>query len=125
VAANPERARQLYTRALELYERDCGGGDARACTMVGLSAREGKGAARDAKRAVVFYRRGCDGRDGLGCKYLAEAYEQGAGVARDRARAQSILVQACTLGYTPACGRTAATPPGHSGTPEEERGARP
>jgi len=105
VQADPARALQLYAKALALYQKDCGSGDGRACTMVGVSAGEGKGSARDEKRAVEFYQRGCDLRDGLGCKYLAEAYEQGTGITRDRIQALAVRNKACAIGYTPACAR--------------------
>jgi TPR repeat protein len=85
--------------------------------MVGVSAGEGKGSARDEKRAVEFYQRGCDGRDGLGCKYLADAYEQGLGVARDRAQATAIRARACSAGFTPACGQARPAAAGRDDLP--------
>src|SRR5439155_2967179 len=110
VQADPARAGQLSAKALALYQKDCGGGDGRACTMVGVSASEGKGSVRDEKRAVEFFQRGCDLRDGLGCKYLAEAYEQGSGLSRDRQQAAVVWTRACALGFTPACARAKAAP---------------
>lgn len=80
------------SRAAELYERACNGGDAEGCYSRGLAYEYN---AKDEARAAEFYRRACDMGSPDGCRSLAGLYDDGHGVEKDEARATALYQKAC------------------------------
>jgi TPR repeat protein len=90
----------LFTRSVELLQRGCNEGSARACGQVGWLYERGYGTPLDIGRAKKSYQVGCDGNDAASCYNLAVI------VRTARADDPSIgapLERACSLGVADAC----------------------
>jgi TPR repeat protein len=89
-------------RALTLYEKGCGSGDAEGCDVAGNTYYQGRRngvIARDYERAAVFYEKGCALGQGGSCHALGNQYSSGKGVKRDRKRAKALHKRAKDLGF--------------------------
>jgi TPR repeat protein len=89
-------------RALALYEKGCGSGDAEGCDVAGNTYYQGRrnGAiARDYEKAAVFYEKGCALGEGGSCHTLGNQYSSGKGVKRDKKRAKALHKRAKELGF--------------------------
>jgi hypothetical protein len=85
--------------------RHCDGGEGDACAEVGQAWARGEGLPKDAARAQLLYAQACAAQSGLGCYDLALA--TGGEREPPPAAAVDLMVQACDLGHTHACGEAA------------------
>lgn len=90
-------------RAVQFYNRACGGGDMRACTNLGFMYEDGRGVTRDDARAVQLYNQGCNGGDMNGRNGLGIMFDRGEAVDQDHARAMELYRRACALGLQTTC----------------------
>ncbi len=89
-------------RALDLFLKGCGGGDAYSCTEAGL-VRVARGSPADQAEAAQLFAKACDVGDGRACSNLGGLVEAGVGVSRDPGRARELYKKACAGGYETAC----------------------
>jgi uncharacterized protein len=87
----------------ELLEKDCDGGDADACSELGLGYSEWAGHP-DPGRAAKFQREGCDGADANACLYIGSDYQNGdGGLRKNYDQAVEFYKKACDDGRSEAC----------------------
>ena len=91
------------TRAVELYQRACDGGDMQGCMILGAKYEGGLGVARSETRAVELYEWACDRGAMQGCMVLGAKYEGGRGVAQSDTRAAELFQRACEGGEMRGC----------------------
>jgi len=63
---------QDYSKALNLYQQGCSGGNELNCYNLGLMYEEGRGVSQSDAEALVFYSKSCELSDKNGC----EAYSR-------------------------------------------------
>ena len=83
--------------------RGCEGGNAAACTDLGLLYSQGRGVTQDLTRAGVLYRRACDAGNAPGCTYLGNMYNNGTGVAQNFVQARALYERGCSGGNVIGC----------------------
>jgi TPR repeat protein len=89
--------------AAAVYTKACDGGDADACSDLGLLFEQGNGVGEDGARATALFTRACDAGSPLGCANLGLLFEGGLGVAKDEAHAAALYTKACDAGNTSGC----------------------
>jgi TPR repeat protein len=104
-SATPASPGSTSARSPSDLDRACKGGDAAACTNLGVIYAIGRGVAMDVSRAVALYQKGCDGGNGAGCTNLGYMYESGEGLAKDVARATALFQRACDGNNARGCNR--------------------
>lgn len=57
-------------RAAALFGQACDGGDANACSRLGVMVETGQGVTADAKKASALFAKACDGKDAYGCSRI-------------------------------------------------------
>jgi hypothetical protein len=110
-------------RGTDLLHRACDvGGQAVACTALGLMHHQGNLVPFDVAKAVYFFNVACAYGDAEGCTNLGAAYLTGEGVPQDRAKATKLFKYGCDRDIEKACTdlRVFATP---SAPPSEARAA--
>lgn len=90
-------------RALQVHERGCAAGEARACGAQGRLLMQRQPPA--AREAAVAFRKACEAKDAWGCALLGQLFLDGAGVKRDPARAQKYFDRGCEGGAGQGCMR--------------------
>ncbi len=85
------------------YRQGCAGGDARACTNLGVMFEGGQGVYRDGVKAAELYGRGCEGGDAHGCTYLGFLYRVGRGVPKSPVKAWEMFRQGCDGAHSVGC----------------------
>ena len=91
------------TRALDLYQRGCTGGDAKSCASAALAYAEGHGASRNRDRAVELHARACKLGLADSCSAVAERLWDEKRTPREEELAIRLWRSACTAGESRAC----------------------
>lgn len=81
---DPDRG-ALHDASAHFSER-CRGGNAGACSTLGVMHELGLGVQQSDKTAAALYRRACEGGNAPGCVHLARAHADARGVMRARPR---------------------------------------
>jgi hypothetical protein len=109
------RRRGAIDRALVLYDRACGLGNATACYTAGQTLMT-----RDITKAVVYHDAGCQKNNLFACHALADLYQTGKGVPADPARADALYKKSCGPKVSPASRAELCSRPGVAATPAAE-----
>jgi TPR repeat protein len=85
---------------VEILQKGCDDGSARACGQVGWLHARGLGTPKDISRAMRSYEQGCQGSDAAACYDLAVTR---ASTRADDPSVPTLLERACGLGLPQAC----------------------
>jgi hypothetical protein len=111
------------SRAAELYEQACTGGNTRGCINLSFLYADGLGVPKDESRAATLFEQACKGGDTMGCNNLGAFYGDGRGVPKDERRAVTLYEQACKGGNTLGCNNLGLRYEQGRGVPKDERRA--
>ncbi|MBR8462019.1 sel1 repeat family protein [Campylobacter sp. faydin G-105] len=94
-----------YEAAYGLYDRACGEGIKRACTMNGILLFNGDGVKKDKVHAEQIFTKMCDDNEPMACSKLGEMYAFGSGKekVKDESKVRALFKKSCDGGYEPAC----------------------
>jgi TPR repeat protein len=97
-------ASRAYTQAVNLYQRECDGGNPSSCIYMGnIYNYEGSGI-KDLELLRASYQHACD-TDPFWCHDIAELYENGHGVEKNPAKAHQLYQRACQANNTTYCSK--------------------
>src|SRR4051812_20570522 len=85
-------------KSVSQLQKDCEGGEARACYDLGVLYTDGRGVAKDRRRAAELFKQVCSGGVAQGCTMLGMFLLEGIGVPKDERRGADLLEQACKSG---------------------------
>lgn len=96
---------QKFEAAYTEFNRACGEGEKRACTMNAIMLFNGDGVKADRVQAEEIFTKMCDASEGMACQKLAEMHAYGLTKDKknDEERVRTLFKKACDLGYAPAC----------------------
>jgi hypothetical protein len=109
--------------ARDSFVAACEGGEAGACSALGVMYERGLGVAKSAKSAAILFDRACRAGNAGGCGNLGVAYAAGQGVAIDPERAASLFAMSCTKGDARGCIELASVTAYGQGVPRDPRRA--
>ncbi|MBE3605845.1 sel1 repeat family protein [Campylobacter sp. RM13119] len=94
-----------FAQAYTSYNRACGEGVKKACTMNAIMLFNGDGVKKDNEQAERIFTKMCDENEPMACAKLAEmqAYGLTKDKIKDEARTRALFKKACEGGYEPAC----------------------
>ena len=99
---DPDRARPLYDKAIELLEKACNGDDLQWCTNVGYMYDAGHGVTQSHGKAIAAYQRSCP-KHRNSCANLALMLFEGRGTAQDIPRGRKLLEDGCAADNMWSC----------------------
>lgn len=91
---------QNDTKAAQLFQKGCTGGDNASCTNLGLFLQNGRGIAKNIDEAAKLFEKACLAGDPLACGLLGEN-------TKDPTLATNLFKQACSGGHNKSCTRAA------------------
>ena len=103
--ANELYAKKNFNEAYLAFNKACGEGEKRACTMNAIMLFNGDGVAKDRAQAEKM----CDENEGMACEKLGEMTAYGLikdkddNEAKSEEKAKALFKKACDNGYKPAC----------------------
>jgi len=93
-----------YGKSLTQYLRPaCNAGQGRACALVAVHYRFGRGVPANNTTAAQFYARGCQLGNQIGCHYEAVRFYNGEGVPRNIPKALQTFGRTCDAGVSYSC----------------------
>jgi TPR repeat protein len=92
--------RQNDTKAAQLFQKGCTGGDNASCTNLGLFLQNGRGIGKNEEEAGKLFEKACLAGDPLACGMLADG-------TKDPTLATSLYKQACAGGHNTSCTKAA------------------
>ena len=92
-----------YSKAAELFQKVCDGGDALGCNNLGVMYAKGKGVKQDYFKAVELFQKACDSGIAEGCYNLGLRYTNGQGVKQDFVKAKYFFGKACDMELQQGC----------------------
>jgi len=98
---NPEPT--TLPAAFARFDEGCEGGEAAACSALGVMYERGLAVDKDPRRAAVLFGRACRDGNAAGCVNLGTAYATGTAVAIDAGRAAQLFEFACDKGDPRGC----------------------
>jgi hcpE len=111
---NYDKANELYVKknfeeAYLYFNKACGEGEKRACTMNAIMLFNGDGVAKDRVQAEKIFTKMCDANEGMACGKIGEKTAYGLikgkddNEAKSEEKAKALFKKACDNGYKPAC----------------------
>ncbi len=111
---NYDKANELYVKrnfeeAYLYFNKACGEGEKKACTMNAIMLFNGDGVAKDRAQAEKIFTKMCDENEGMACEKLGEMTAYGLikdkddNEAKSEEKAKALFKKACDNGYKPAC----------------------
>ena len=111
---NLDKANELYAKknfeeAYLYFNKACGEGEKKACTMNAIMLFNGDGVAKDRAQAEKIFTKMCDENEGMACEKLGEMTAYGLikdkddNEAKSEEKAKALFKKACDNGYKPAC----------------------
>lgn len=107
---NYEKAKQQfmakeYESSYLNFNKACGEGIKRACTMNAIMLFNGDGVKKDLTQAQNIFTKMCDESEGMACSKLAEMHAYGLikDQKMDEEKTAFLFKRACSLGYKAAC----------------------
>ncbi|MCD8212897.1 MAG: sel1 repeat family protein [Campylobacter sp.] len=107
---NFDKAQEFYKdkkfqTAYALYDRACGEGVQKACTMNAIMLFNGDGVKQDKEQAERIFTKLCDADEPMACAKLGEMYAYGItkDKVRDEEKTKALFQKACDGGYESAC----------------------
>jgi TPR repeat protein len=64
------------SRAVKLFEKACGDGEADGCHNLARCYAEGNGVPRDSRRGLELYEQACEGGSAQACRFIIRTYEK-------------------------------------------------
>ena len=107
--ANELYAKKNFNEAYLVFNKACGEGEKKACTMNAIMLFNGDGVAKDRVQAEKIFTKMCDENEGMACEKLGEMIAYGlvkdkdANEAKNEEKAKALFKKACDNGYQPAC----------------------
>lgn len=95
------------SRAAQLFEKACGGGDVPSCVNRGHMLADGSGVTKDEAKAAELFEKACTDGSAEGCGFHGVLLLEGRGVTKDLGKAAEALKHACEGGHDKSCGRAA------------------
>jgi TPR repeat protein len=90
-------------KAITLYGKSCGTGEAKGCLGFGKILFAGKGAIQDKPAAARYYTRSCELGLDEACFLLGAMAKNGDGILADQSAAAKLFAKACDLNWLDAC----------------------
>jgi len=107
--ANELYAKKNFNEAYLYFNKACGEGIKKACTMNAIMLFNGDGVAKDRVQAEKIFTKMCDENEGMACEKLGEMIAYGlikdkdGNEAKNEEKAKALFKKACDNGYNPAC----------------------
>ncbi|KEA45523.1 tetratricopeptide repeat protein [Campylobacter mucosalis] len=94
-----------YLNAYTSFNRACGEGVKKACSMNAIMLFNGDGVKKDYAQAEQIFSKMCDENEAMACSKLAEMHAYGLNKdgKKDEEKTAALFKKACDLGYTAAC----------------------
>lgn len=105
--ATGDGAAQDATKAAQLFEKACAGGDTPSCVNQGRMLADGSGAAKNEAKAAELFDKACADGVAEACGFLGTLLLEGRGVGKDLGKAAEKLKLGCEGGHDRSCGRAA------------------
>jgi TPR repeat protein len=107
---------QNDTKAAQLFQKGCTGGDNPSCTNLGLFMQNGRGVSKNEDEASKLFDKACLAGDSLACGLLAEN-------TKDPTLATNLYKQACAGGHNTSCTRAARAYASGNGVAQDKSAA--
>lgn len=107
--ANELYAKKNFNEAYLAFNKACGEGEKKACTMNAIMLFNGDGVAKDRVQAEKIFTKMCDENEGMAWEKLGEMTAYGLikdkddNEAKSEEKAKALFKKACDNGYKPAC----------------------
>jgi TPR repeat protein len=90
-------------KSTALYQKACEGGNSASCMSVAYRLDWKV----EPERVIGLLQKSCDGDDAMACRVLGDEFLRGERLGKDTGRGEQLLVRACSMAETFACGRLA------------------
>lgn len=107
---NFDKAQELYgskkfEEAYTLFNKACGEGVKKGCTMNAIMLFNGDGVKKDRAQAEQIFTKACDENEPMACAKLGEmqAFGISQNKVKDEEKTRALFKKACDGGYEPAC----------------------
>ena len=107
--ANELYVKQNFNETYVAFNKVCGWGEKKACTMNAIMLFNGDDVAKDKAQAEKIFTKMCDENEGMACEKLGEMTAYGLikdkddNEAKSEEKAKALFKKACDNGYKPAC----------------------